>query len=339
MLTIDRPYKPGDWVEVEGKEGRVLDSNWRSTRILSRDDDVIYIPNSTMAKGNVVNLSDPEPMHLCRKRVGIEEDAPPNKVRNVLIAMMLRVEGVLAQPAPDVFVVDYGDSCVTYELRFFVNDLPRREQIESEVLRSVWYHLRREGIGLSTLIREVRIRRGQQEKKPEQILGLLRQVDILRPLKEEELLLLAGDLTQQLFAKGEHVCRQGEQGTTFHLIKSGSISVRVKADGGVEAEVAKLGPGSYFGEMSLLTGEPRSSTCTALEDCEILSLDRETFAVLLQENPAVAQAMSNILASRQMATQEKLTAERETAIRTRSTASNGAQTILEKIRTIFRFKK
>jgi CRP-like cAMP-binding protein len=116
--------------------------------------------------------------------------------------------------------------------------------------------------------------------------------------------------------------------------------VRVKGADGVEAEVAKLGAGSYFGEMSLLTGDPRSSTCTASEDSEILSLDRETFAVLLQENPAVAQSMSDILAARQTATQEKLTSERETLVRRRAEGpAPGSQGILDKIRTIFKFKK
>jgi small-conductance mechanosensitive channel len=340
MLTIDRPFKPGDWIQIDGQEGKVLDANWRSTRVLTRDDDVIYIPNSTLAKGNVVNFSDPEPLHLCRKKVDIEEDAPPNKVRSVLVSMMLRVDGVVSDPAPDVFVLDYGDSCVTYELRFFAKDLPRREQIESEVMRSVWYHLKREGIALSTLIREVRIRRDREERKPEQLLDLLRRVDILRPLREEELLLLAGDLTHQLFARGEHICLQGDQGTTFYLIRSGSVSVRVEGKDGVEVEVARLGPGSYFGEMSLLTGEPRSSTCSALEDAELLSLDRETFVVLLQENPSVAQSMSDILAARQTATQEKLSSERETLVRRRAEGpSPGSQGILDKIRTIFKFKK
>jgi CRP-like cAMP-binding protein len=120
-------------------------------------------------------------------------------------------------------------------------------------------------------------------------------------------------------------------------MKSGLVAVKVRGEGGLEAEVARLGPGSYFGEMSLLTGEPRSSTVVALEDCEILCLDRETFAVLLQENPPVALSMSDILAARLQATRERLDLERGSASRLaedRETASRG---ILDKIRTIFRF--
>ncbi len=341
MLTIDRPFKPGDWIEIDGQEGKVLDSNWRSTRVLTREDDVIYVPNSTLAKSNVVNFSAPDPDKMVKRTIGIEYGAPPNKVRALLSNMMRSVEGVLPNPAPDVFVKDYGDSAILYEMRFWILDYDRREWIESEVMRNVWYHLKREGISIPFPIRDVTLRRERPERKPEEVLALLRKVEIFKPLKEEELALLAGDLGLQMFGRDEKICRQGEQGTTFYIVKSGTVRVTAQGDGGVEAEVARLGPGSCFGEMALLTGEPRASTCTALEDCELLVLGRESFEVLLRENAAVMKSMSEILAARQSATQEKLTQERETAVRRRAPEEqqSGAQRILEKIRTMFRFKR
>ncbi len=340
MLSVDRPYKPGDWIEVDGKEGKVLDSNWRSTRVLTRDDDVIHVPNSVMAKGNVLNFSAPTALHLCRREVSVEYDAPPNKVRSVLVKLMGGVEGILKDPAPDVFVADFDDSGILYEMRFWIEDYSRRGRIEAEIMRGVWYHLKREGLSMPYPVRDVYLRREKPSRKPEELLTLLRKVDILAPLKEEELLMLAGDLSSYLFGKGEVICRQGEPGSTFYIIRTGAVAVRLRGEDGVEAEVARLGAGTYFGEMSLLTGEPRSSTCQALEDCELLSLDRESFSVLLQENPPVAQAMSDILASRHQASQEKLSQERETMVRRRAQDQESrSQTILGKIRAIFGFRK
>jgi small-conductance mechanosensitive channel/CRP-like cAMP-binding protein len=340
MLTVDRPYKPGDWIEIDGREGKVLDSNWRSTRLLTREDDVIYVPNSTLAKSNVTNFSAPDPIKMIKRIVGIEYGAPPNRVRSVLGAMMKAVDGVLAEPAPDVFVKDYGDSAVLYELRFWLTDYDRRSRIESEVMRGVWYHLKRAGISIPFPIRDVTLRREKVERKPEETLQLLRKVDILRPLKEDELLLLAQDLGSQLFARGERVCRQGEAGSTFYIIRSGTIVVKVRDEKDVDTEVARLGPGACFGEMSLLTGEPRSSTCEAGEDCELLCLDRESFEVLLQENPAVAQSMSEILGARAQATKDRLAQERDTLVRRKAPeGESAAQKIFDKIRTIFRFRK
>jgi small-conductance mechanosensitive channel len=340
MLSMDRPYKPGEWIDVDGKEGKVLDSNWRSTRVLTSEDDVIYVPNSTMAKANVLNFTAPTPLHLCKREIGIGYDIPPNKVRNVLTAMMLHVDGVLKEPAPDVFLKDYSDSAILYDMRFWIDDYNRRSRIEAEVMRSVWYHLKRNGISVPFPIRDVYLRREKPERRPEELLSLLRQVDILAPLKDRDLMMLAEDLTSQIFAKGEMVCRQGEAGSTFYIVKSGLVGVIVRGDGGVEAEVARLRPGAYFGEMSLLTGEPRSSTCKALEDCDILCLNRESFSVLLQENPAIAQAMSEIIAARSAETQEKLTKERETMVSRRAQEGEGrSHRILEKIWAVFGFRK
>ncbi len=336
MLTIDRPYKAGDWIEIDGKEGKVLDSNWRSTRVLTRDDDIIYVPNSTMAKGNIVNLTDPTPEHLCRKKIGIEYGAPPNKVRNVLINVMSHVDGVLKTPPPDVHIVEYADHAVQYDLRFWIVEYDRRVKIESEIMRSVWYHLKREGIAIPFPIRELHIRREKPAQRPEEVIGLLRKVDFLQALKEEEVSMLAEDLSHHLFGRGEAVCKQGDPGSTFYIIKSGVIAVKVKKDD-TEVEVARLQPGSYFGEMSLLAGDPRSATCVALEDSELLCLDRETFGVLLQENPPVAAAMSDILAARAQATQRRLSEERDTEVR--RSPEEGSKRILEKIWTIFRSKK
>jgi small-conductance mechanosensitive channel len=339
MLTIDRPFKAGDWVEVDGKEGKVLDANWRSTRILTRDDDIIYVPNSTMAKGNIVNLTDPTPEHLCKRRIGIEYGAPPNKVRNVLVDVMSHVDGVLPTPPPDVYLSEYGDSAIQYELRYWIIEYDRRVKIDAEIMRAVWYRLKREGIIIPFPIRDVYLHRAKPAQRPDEIIELLKKVDILQPLKEEEQTMLAEDLSHHLFGKGEAVCKQGDPGSTFYIIKSGLIGVGVKGADGVEVEVARLKPGSYFGEMSLLTGDARTSTCTALEDSELLCLDRDTFGVLLQENPPIAQTMSEILAARSQATQKRLTQERETMVRQGHGEEAGSKKILEKIWTIFRSRK
>src|SRR5262249_48697416 len=179
-------YKAGDWVSIEGKEGKVLDSNWRSTRILTRDDDIIYVPNSTMAKGNIVNLTDPTPEHLCTKRIGVEYAAPPNTVRNVLVDVLLHVAGVLATPPPDVFLVDFADSAILYDLRYWITDNDRRVKIEAEIMRSVWYRLKREGIAIPFPIRDVFLHRAKAVERPDEIIALLKRGDILQPLNEEE---------------------------------------------------------------------------------------------------------------------------------------------------------
>lgn len=337
MLTVDEPYKPGDWIEVDGREGKVLDSNWRSVRVLTRDDDVIYVPNSSMAKHNIVNFTAPTPLHLLHRKIGVEYGAPPNKVKQVLIGLMQHTDGVLKEPVPDVYVVDYADFAIIYEMRFWIDTYAARTRIESEVMRGVWYHLKRNNIGIPFPIREVFLKREQPGKKPGEIVSMLRKVDILEQLKEEELLMLAEDLTSQLFAKNEVICRQGEEGSTFYIIKSGRVSVRLKQMDSGETEVAQLSAGAYFGEMSLLTGEPRSSTVKAAEDCELLCLDRESFAVLLRDNPPIAATMSGVIAER-AAAKERHLKEHDTQISRKLDVDERKSRIFESIKMIFRFR-
>lgn len=337
MLTIDEPYKPGDWIEVDGKEGKVLDSNWRSVRVLTRDDDVIYVPNSSMAKHNVVNFTAPTPLHLCRRNIGVEYAAPPNKVKQVLVHLMSHTEGVLKDPPPDVYVKDYADSAITYEMRFWIDDYRARTRIESEVMRGVWYHLKRNSISIPFPIRDVFLKREKPGQRPEELVAMLKKADILAPLKEEELRMLAEDLTSQLFARNEIICRQGDEGSTFYIIRAGTVSVRLKQMDSAETEVAQLGPGLYFGEMSLLTGEPRASTVRAAEDCELLCLDRESFAVLLKENPPIAQTMSEVIAER-AAAKERHLKESNTKVVGRADKEAARTKVFEAIRSIFRFR-
>ncbi len=339
-LSVDRPFKPGDWLLVDGQEGKVLDSNWRSTRLVNRDNDVLNVPNNVLAKSNFINFAQPEGLHLCRRRVGVEYAAHPNKVRAILIETMHHVEGVLRDPPPDLFTLEYGETAATYEMRFWIRDFDRRTRIESDVMRGAWYHLQRNNIRIAFPTREVFIRRDPTHAGLEETLALLGKVELLRPLGEEDRRMLAEDLLPQLFAKEEVVCRQGERGSSFYIIKSGVVSVRLKTPEGVESEISRLRAGDYFGEMSLLTGEPRNSTCLALEDCELLCLDRDSFAVLLAENPPIAKSMSEILYRRQQDTLEKLSQSREMFAR-KVPQSPEAETrrILEKIWSLFGFRR
>ncbi len=340
MLTVDRPFKPGDWIGVDGREGKVLDSNWRSTRLLTREDDVIFVPNSALAKSNITNFSAPTPRKLMCRDLHVERDAAPNRVREILVAMMNDVDGVLADPAPDVFVRDYGDVSVVHQLRFWVVDYDRRSWIESEVMRGAWYHLRRAGVRLPFPVRDVRVHRVREGAEAEENLRLVRNVDLLRVLPEAQLREIADGLGRELFARGESICRQGESGSTFYIVRSGAIRVTVKGETGSEVELARLGPGDHFGEMSLLTGEPRSSACEAAEDSELLCLDRPAFDGLLQDNPGIARSLSEVLAARAQSNKARIAQEAGAMTRVAVVEQeSAAQKILDRIRTIFRFRK
>src|SRR5258708_4752673 len=110
--------------------------------------------------------------------------------------------------------------------------------------------------------------------------ALLGTLDLFVPFSPEERSDLARSATERRFGRGEALIREGEEGHTFYVIVSGEVAV---ARGG--SEVARLTRGAYLGEMSLLTGEPRSATVVATSDVAVLELDRDAFGRHFTQKP------------------------------------------------------
>lgn len=126
---------------------------------------------------------------------------------------------------------------------------------------------------------------------------VVRQMDLFASLNDVERALISSAARLRVLETGDHVCREGEQGRTFYAVGRGALSVR---RGNPPAEVAVLRSGHYFGEMSLLTGAPRSATVVALDRAEVLEFDRPAFMNLFANNVGIAQAISEVVATRQM---------------------------------------
>ena len=114
---------------------------------------------------------------------------------------------------------------------------------------------------------------------PERVVSARVSADLFSVLGEAQRSSLAEDLTVRHFGKGERVIEEGAAGHTFYLVATGSVAVMA---GKPAREVTRLSVGQYFGEMSLLTGEPRSATVVAAEDSLLLEVDRPTFAEWLR---------------------------------------------------------
>ncbi len=99
------------------------------------------------------------------------------------------------------------------------------------------------------------------------------------------------------FAAGSMVCRQGDPGDSFFMIKSGTVRIYRKTEEDIETELAVLGPGGSFGEMALLTGAPRAANVKVVEDAELTSLSKEQFDRILKNYPVVSLTLIKQMAS------------------------------------------
>ena len=122
---------------------------------------------------------------------------------------------------------------------------------------------------------------------------LLRGVYIFRDLPDADLGEVARRLVPRATQKDEVIVAQQQPGDSLYLIASGKVKVSLSGEKGREMILSVLGPGEFFGEMSLLDGEPRSATVTAQSPAQLYILSREAFVDYLRRSP---QAGLNILA-------------------------------------------
>jgi len=219
------------------------------------------------------------------------------------------VEGSAVDPPPNVVLMDFKESYFSYAARYWLTDLAKDDPTDSLVRCRIYFALQRAGIPLSVPALTAFVEERDQERAKlhhereiAQRLGALNlaQVELFREMNDEERRKLAERLSFAPFMKGELMTRQGAEAHWLYILTKGSAEVIVSTDAGVHKTVATLHAGDFFGEMSLLTGEPRSASLKALEESECYRLDRQAFADILHGRPEIAHYLSALLARRKV---------------------------------------
>ncbi len=333
-LQMEKPFEPGDWIRVSGHLGRVQDIGLRSTKIITRSLELIDIPNAHLAKELIINyrgnaIGDE---HF----IGLDYAVPPNRAKQVLADALRETPGIVSNPAPRAELVEYGDSAIRYRLRFWMNDYAGAEFIRDAVMTRVWYALRRHDIAVPYPVRVIeraQAGRGADAKRREEArIAALRHVDFLDGVPDEDLSVLSRWVHPATFASGEVVCREGDSGDTFYILTRGKAEVVAHDGRDGEMHVADLEAPSFFGEMSLLTDEPRSATVRAATDIELIVVEREGFHRLFQSRPNLAEAVSSAVAQYQTDLQTR----REQRTQAVEPAERRSRRLLARMQAIFR---
>src|SRR5881392_3759648 len=304
-LQINRPYRVGDWLQVGDRYAEVMEINWRSTRLCTNDDIYLDIPNNEMVSHQIVNLHYPTEVHAMRIRVGVEYKNPPNLVKDALYRATSTAKGVLAEPKAKIFLVDFGESACVYEIKFYMGNHSKINEINDAVRTNVWYELKRRGITIPFPIRTLQVERKAvlpaQEEQAEAF-SILRGERLFDCLSEEQLNQMVNQARLKLFGRGEPVIEEGAAGDSMFVMLRGAANVLVSKNGS-KIQVATLGSGDCFGEMSLLTGEPRSATVRADADCYVMEIGKPVMAEVLRAAPECLVQLSELLAQRKMETE------------------------------------
>jgi small-conductance mechanosensitive channel len=301
-LQAQQPFSVGDWIQIdrEGTQiGRVLEINWRATRIITEGSQELTIPNGQLARGVILNHSRPRAGTERTVRVLLPYEIATQRVHEVLLGATRSVPGILALPTARIETSAFAEHGIRYELQFYIEDFGQRLHVESAVRDRVWYALSRARIAFATAPRGLPPEAAAvPTREPDARRHAIREIDFLRDLPDSAIEELARASRTELYAPGEMVVRQGEKGEELFLCLRGELVVLHQVEGAPAREVARLFEGGMFGEFAQLTGESRAASVQTASACELAVVPKAAFAQLLLANPALAELISQRLAER-----------------------------------------
>jgi small-conductance mechanosensitive channel len=313
-IQAQRPFDVDDWIQFDADPkhiGRVLEINWRATKVLTLDDVEVVVPNATLAKAPITNFTKPTAASRRSLYIQVPPDTPPHVVRAAILGALPGAFGVVEKPPPSVVLNAFVDGNNEYWVRFHTDRFHERDGVDSAARERIWYAFARAGIppappGRAVKLEEISHDTREREAKvqAERRAGALAAVDFLTVLSPDQRQNLADASRIHVFGAGETVVKQGDASAEMFIVHSGSVVVvRERSNGGPPGaiEVARLGPGEFFGEMALMTGEPRTATVRTTSPSTLIGVDHEALKAVLESAPELADRISRSIAERQEA--------------------------------------
>jgi small-conductance mechanosensitive channel/CRP-like cAMP-binding protein len=329
-IQVEKPFYVGHWIASGSFEGEVTEITWRATKLRTRQGNLVIVPNGELAKAAIINYSEPASPTRVEIEVGTHYDNPPNHVRAVMLAVLDRDPLVLKSPAPVVHVMSFDASSILHRARFWIQHYPMDELITDRIRTAIYYAFKRENISIPYPI-AIEYGADLQAAGPDPAglktaEDLLGGTDLFGLLSLEDRQALAAASPLRLFGAGESIVRQGDAGYSAFVVSDGQV--RVGLDPG-DVALAVLDRGEYFGEMSLLTGDPRTASVRAVGDCTVLEITADVFKAFVLRHPALVERIGAVIAER-----------RAGIARARATVANlpppeSASSLVERVRKFF----
>ncbi len=333
VLNLAKPFHPGDWVILDGGiEGRVVETNWRATQILTLMNDLAVVPNSIIAKTKLVNASEPSEVHGLMLTVRLDPAVSPRIAAAMLDTALLSCNTILRVPVATVMIRSWDASALECELTVFVAEIGQAPAARNEVFDRVFRHCASSGIRVappagSDLILPVQPAPTVPEDLP---LRLLQHLPLFVSLSEAERRLLAPKMHRRTFKAGDTIVEQGTVPQALFILGSGVLAALQQHEGG-EVEMFRLAPGDCFAQASVLTGAPAAFRVSALSQAMVYEIAKADIAPLLQARPGIAAELSQIMAKRETTTRMRLTELDDSAAHVDSLAER----LVGRMRTVF----
>ena len=309
-LQLDSSIGIGDWIRVEDVSGRVVEIRWRYTAVLTRNGETVVIPNSQLMKSRFYLLGrrdTPEPRWRRWIWFNVGYQTQPGRIVQLTERCIAeaQIENVAKEPPPSCVLMEFGNGYARYALRYWLIDPLSDDATDSAVRAHVLAALQRAGIRLAVVEERRHVTKESEayrqvvnERELARRLKALGGVEIFSGLNEPEKRAIAERLAYAPFARGDVVTHQGALAHWLYVLVSGEAEIWYEMPQGERRLLTTLPAGSVFGEMGLMTGEPRRATVMARTDAECYRLDKGGFEDIIRSRPEIAEQLAHILAIR-----------------------------------------
>ena len=337
-MAVERPFEIGHWVKLtNGVIGRVDTMTWRAVKLVTKDNLRVVVPNASLAGAIIINYDQPTGPWRQRLRVVLDHDVAPERVKALLDAAVRQVPACAALAhKPEAVIEALSGTGVEWELRFWLPDYESSTQVRQRVVESIQQPPRIAGIRLARSQEELLVGNLDRQLAAEQA-GADRWIDLV------ELFQVLGDaqrrdLQQRALTRrspaGTAIVTQREPGSSMYVVREGVLDVLIGGADDVSKKVGTMGPGSVFGELSLLTGEPRSATVVAATPVLVHEIRKEDIEPMLRANPELAGRFAEVVTDRRLADERRTDARSRSELEVARTGM--VETLIARAREFFR---
>jgi small-conductance mechanosensitive channel/CRP-like cAMP-binding protein len=300
-LLADQPFSTGDWIESDDVEGRVIDVNWRATRIQDRNGDLVVIPNGQLAKATIVNFDQPSRLHRVKVSVQIDRSAPPTTAIAMLVDAARSTPGIVEDPPPFAQVTQIADPVVDYETSMWIEDYSLAPQVEADFGALVWYLSYRHDVPLPNPAQDVYFFDGAKAAIESRVTAAevrqrIADIPLVAALDNDALDKLAAVASINQYRSGETIIEEGTQRDLL-LMHSGRARLILRRADLEDLNVVDIEAGEAFGVLSESPVSDRALV-VATTDCEVLRIPPEGAGRAIAIAPDLANVLDQLAATR-----------------------------------------
>jgi small-conductance mechanosensitive channel len=300
-MQADQPFQVGDVVSISTRDTGVVEGvSWRGVKIRTFQNKLLVISNSVLGK-ETIEVAPRDNLNARLVFFNTLYSSSPATTAHVVREAVRQVENVSQKIRPIVRIKSLGESGIDWEIKYWLEDYAKYNDTDALIRQRVWYVFQREHLEFAYPTRTIHVESKPQEtafiETVNTIFERLSAIPIFAPLSDEETQKLAEACIARVYAPGEAIVRKGQQGNSMFVINRGAVKVQIP-ENGYQRTINKLRETEFFGEMSLLTGQPRSATVIAEEETEVLQIKKHALRPLFETNPDLMNAICEIIEER-----------------------------------------